>query len=149
MKIEYLIYYAAKMEIVIVVITNTCVRVCRLKKEKVMSKYKNKKTVIDNITFASQKEGMRYLQLKDRERNGLIKDLKLQVHYEIQPNFKLENKTIRKIEYIADFVYMEKLNGDIPAWKEVIEDVKGIRTPLYKLKKKLFEYKYQTTIRET
>jgi len=114
-----------------------------------MSKYKNKKTVIDGITFMSQKEGMRYLQLKDRERNGLIKNLKLQVSYELQPSFKLDNKTIRAITYVADFTYMENINGDIPAWKEVIEDVKGIRTPLYKLKKKLFEYKYQTTIRET
>lgn len=114
-----------------------------------MSKYKNKKVVIDNITFSSQKEGMRYLQLKEMEQRGEIKDLKLQVPFELQPSFKLEGETIRAMKYIADFVYMENVNGDIPAWKQVVEDVKGMRTRVYKDKKKQFMYKYQTKIRET
>lgn len=97
----------------------------------------------------SHKEGMRYLELKEKERNGSIKDLKLQVHFELQPSFKLNGKTIRKIEYIADFVYMENINGTIPAWKEVVEDVKGMPTAVYKQKKKQFMYKYQIEIKET
>jgi hypothetical protein len=148
MKTKYLINYAVKMVIVIAVNTNIYVRVCRLKKEKRMSKYKNKKVVIDNITFDSNKEGMRYLELKQKESNGQIKDLRLQVKFELQPSYKIDNKTIRAINYVCDFVYMENINGDIPSWKQVIEDVKGYRTDVYKLKKKLFEYKYGIEIEE-
>lgn len=114
-----------------------------------MSKYRNKKTTIDNIEFSSKKEGMRYLQLKCMQERGEIKDLKLQVVFELQPSFKLDNKTIRAITYVADYTYMENINGAIPTWKQVVEDCKGYRTDIYRMKKKLFEYKYQTTIRES
>ena len=116
-----------------------------------MSKYRNKKVVIDNITFDSNKEGMRYLELKQKESNGQIKDLRLQVKFELQPSYKIDNKTIRAINYVCDFVYMENINGDIPSWKQVIEDVKAsprFQTDVYKLKKKMFEYKYGIKIKE-
>ena len=76
------------------------------------------------------------------ESKGLIEGLQLQVRYELQPTFKLDNETIRGITYIADFVYTE--NG-----KLVVEDCKGFRTDIYKLKKKMFMYKYGIKIRET
>ena len=101
-------------------------------------KYHNKKIVIDNIKFDSKKEGNRYKQLKLLEKAGLIKDLELQPAFLLQPNFKKNGKTNRKIEYIADFKYY-----DIEAKKWIVEDTKGFKTDVYKLKKKLFEYKYK------
>jgi len=112
--------------------------------KKKKSKYGNKKVIIDRIKFDSQKEGNRYIELKQKERLGLISDLRLQVKYELQPKFKINGKTIRAINYVADFVYKE--NGN-----EVIEDVKAsesFQTDIYKLKKKLFMHKYGIEIKE-
>lgn len=98
------------------------------------NKYKNKKVIYDGITFDSKKEGAYYLKLKLLEEKGIISDLKLQVKFELQPKFKFGNKTIRAINYIADFTYIQdnKLH---------IVDTKGVRTDVYKLKKKMMEYK--------
>ena len=71
------------------------------------SKYKAKKTIVDGIKFDSQKEGRYYKQLKLMERQGLIKDIRLQVKFELQPKYKKNNKTIRAINYIADFMYCQ------------------------------------------
>ena len=91
-----------------------------------MSKYKNVKTTIDGITFDSKKESARYAELKLLARSGLIQNLRLQVPYELIPKQQGE----RAVKYIADFVYDE--NGET-----VVEDVKGVRTDVYRLKKKL------------
>ena len=45
---------------------------------------------------------------------------------------KKNGRTFRKIEYIADFQYIE--NG-----KTIVEDVKGMQTDVFKLKHKIFE----------
>lgn len=103
----------------------------------VYSKYKNKKVVVNGITFDSRKESKRYSELKFMERCGLIKNLELQKSYELQPKFRKNNKAYQKITYIADFTYY-----DVEREQIVVEDVKGYKTDVYKLKKKLFEYKY-------
>lgn len=105
------------------------------------NKYHNKKAIYDGIKFDSVKEKNRYIGLKQLERLGVIQNLQRQVKYELQPSFKLNGKTIRSITYIADFVYIQDN-------KEIIEDVKGMRTKEYLLKKKMFEYKYQKEIKE-
>ena len=109
-----------------------------------MAKYHNKKIIVDNITFDSKLEAQRYTELKLLQRNGLIKDLKLQPSYELIPTFKKNKKTYRKACYIADFSYYDnELN------KVIVEDTKGFKTDVYLLKKKLFEYIYKDlTIRE-
>ena len=111
-----------------------------------MSKYNSRKTVIDDITFDSKKEAKRYVELKKKEEEGEITDLRLQVPFELVPSFTIEidgkKRRRRNIRYIADFTYYE--NG-----QKVVEDVKGRKTEIYKLKKKLFEYKYKITIKET
>ena len=111
-----------------------------------MSKYNSRKTIIDGITFDSKKEAKRYLELKNKQDEGEISDLRLQVPFELVPSFTIEidgkKRKRRNIRYIADFVYYE--NG-----QKVVEDVKGRKTEIYKLKKKLFEYKYNVTIKET
>ena len=105
------------------------------------NKYHNKKVIVDDIKFDSKKEARRYNELKLLEKAGIIKNLQRQVKYELQPSFKYNGKTIRAINYIADFVY-EK-NGEL-----IVEDVKGIRTDVYKLKKKLFLYIFNIEIQE-
>ena len=101
-----------------------------------MSKYGNKKVLIDGIKFDSMAEGRRYKELKLLQRAGIIKELELQPKFLLQESFKKNGKTYKKIEYIADFKYIE--NG-----KVIIEDVKGKETEVFKIKHKLFEYKYR------
>lgn len=100
------------------------------------NKYKNKKVSIDGIIFDSVKEAKRYNELKLLLRAGKIKSLKLQPSFILQPSFKKNGVTYRAITYKADFSYIDE-NG-----KEVIEDTKGFKTEVFKLKQKLFEYKY-------
>ena len=98
-------------------------------------KYRNKKTQVDMYVFDSVLEARRYKQLALLERAGEIKNLKLQVPFLLQESFRKNGKTYRKIEYIADFVYEEK-------GQSIVEDTKGIKTDVFKIKQKLFEYKY-------
>lgn len=106
------------------------------------SKYRARKTTVDGITFDSRKEADRYLVLKGMEEDGLIGDLRRQVRYELIPAFDVDGKHYRPVYYMADFVYME--DG-----KEVVEDVKGMRTDVYRLKSKLFARRYGMSIKET
>ena len=99
------------------------------------SKYGAKAVVIDGIRFASQKEGKRYAELKLLAKAGEIRVL------QIQPQFTFEVRGVKMFTYIADFSYFRDR-------KLVIEDVKGVRTPLYKLKKKIIEHEYNTEITE-
>lgn len=101
-----------------------------------MNKYRNKKIIIDEHEFDSMAEGRRYQELKLLERAGEIESLQLQPKFLLQEAFKKNGKTYRKIEYIADFDYIE--NG-----KVVVEDVKGVETKEFRLKLRLFEYKYK------
>ena len=95
-----------------------------------MSKYKAIPTAVDGIIFASKKEAARYGELKLLERAGIIKDLTLQPRYPIV----FEGKLI--CTYIADFSYTDLSK------RFVVEDVKGMKTPAYRLKKKLVEARY-------
>lgn len=94
------------------------------------------------ITFDSRKEADRYLVLKGMEEDGSIEDLRRQVRYELVPAFDVDGKHYRPVYYVADFVYTE--DG-----KEVVEDVKGMKTDVYRLKSKLFARRYGLSIRET
>lgn len=100
-----------------------------------MNKYHNTKIIIDGIKFDSKKEGNRYKELKLLEKLGIIDNLRLQVPFELQPSFKYKNKTIRAITYVADFVYFDNEKN-----KMIIEDTKGMKTEVYKLKRKMMMY---------
>ncbi len=104
-------------------------------------KYHNKKCIYKNIKFDSLKERNHYIVLEHLEKTNQIKDLKRQVKFELQPSFKLNGKTIRAINYIADFTY---LKDEVL----VVVDTKGFRTKDYLLKKKMFQYKYGMDIVE-
>lgn len=106
-------------------------------------KYHNKKVEYDGYTFDSIKEKNYYIKLKLLEKAGKIKELELQKEYELQPSYKLNNKTYRSIKYRADFTYKTTEDDKLH-----VVDVKGFRTDVYRLKKKLFEYKYRIEIEE-
>lgn len=114
------------------------------------SKYGNKKTTYKGIKFDSKGECERYKELKLLENIGKIEELKTQVKFKLQPSYKIGNKTIRAITYVADFTYysIKKKNG-IEFRDFIVEDFKGYKTPVYRIKKKMFEYKYGVEIKET
>lgn len=105
------------------------------------NKYGNKKTVVDGITFDSRAEAKYYEQLKWLKQAKQIKDFKLQPRFILQEAFKKNGKNIRKIEYVADFEILN-LDGTVE-----IVDVKGHETKEFLLKKKLFEKRYEHTLK--
>ncbi len=109
---------------------------------KKIMKYGNKKTVIDGIMFDSKKEAYRYRELSLMQKAGKIKDLRLQVRFELIPKQKGKYRNERKCEYIADFVYYQ--NGET-----VVEDTKGKRTPDYIIKRKLMLQVHGISVKET
>ena len=93
-------------------------------------KYGARPTTVDGIRFASQKEAGRYRELRLLEKAGEIMAL------ELQPSFDLTVRGVRIARYVADFQYYR------PDGELVTEDVKGVRTPVYRLKKKHVEAQY-------
>lgn len=108
-------------------------------------KYHNKKTVYDGIKFDSKKEATRYCELKQLERAGVIKELRLQPRYILQEKYEINGRKERAITYIADFEYYDNEKQKI-----VVEDVKSpaTKTQVYRIKKKLFEKRYNIEVTE-
>lgn len=101
------------------------------------SKYGNRKVTYDGIKFDSQGEANRYAVLKQREKQGIIWDLKL------QPQFELNEGGTFSFKYRADFSYWE--NGNC----FIVEDFKGMETAVFKKKKKLMKKVHGIDIRIT
>jgi len=95
----------------------------------VMTKYRAVKTEVDGIIFDSKKEAARYKELILLKKSGVIS------HLELQPTYDCVVSGKKICRYRADFRYFDKKGC-------VIEDVKGYKTPVYKLKKKLVEALY-------
>lgn len=102
-----------------------------------MSKYRNQPVEIDGIRFDSKAEARRYQELILLERAGEIKDLVL------QPRFPIAVKGKLVCTYVGDFQYWDR-----SADRLVCEDVKGMRTAVYKLKKKLLQAALGIEVRE-
>lgn len=96
-----------------------------------VSKYRARKTAYGGSVYDSAKEAKRAAELELLQRAGKIRNLRRQVKFTLQEGFLYEGRKIRAIEYIADFVY--EADGLI------IEDVKGYRTPEYKIKAKMMK----------
>jgi hypothetical protein len=107
------------------------------KKEKKKSKYGNRKNEVDGIVFDSEKEAMRYGQLKLMLKAGIIGLLDLQVPYELNPG------GTHSLKYIADFVYIIRATGE-----KVVEDAKGCRTREYIKKRRLMKKVHGIIIKE-
>lgn len=100
-------------------------------------KYGAVRTEVDGISFASKAEAKRYGELKLLQKAGKIKQLTL------QPKYPLVVNGVKVCDYIADFEYLV-LGKSWP----VVEDVKGMRTTIYRLKKKLMQAIHGIEIRE-
>ena len=90
------------------------------------AKYHNVRETVDGYTFDSRREARRYRELRLLEASEHIARL------EVHPVFGIEVNGMRVCKYIADFSYFS-----FKRMRVIVEDVKGVRTPSYKLKKKL------------
>ena len=123
-----------------------------------MTKYKNKKILVNGIQFDSRKEARRYIVLLDMQEHGLISDLQTQVKYvlipaqhEIYERYGKNGKQLkdgkklveRECAYIADFRYFDKRTGET-----VVEDTKGFKTKDYAIKRKLMLHVHGIRIKE-
>lgn len=103
-----------------------------------ISKYRAVKTTIDGVTFDSKKEAARYQELRLMERSNLISNLELQPKYILISKFTSKSgENVRQLAYIADFRYFDETLGTT-----VVEDVKGMKTDVYKIKRKLLLWRY-------
>lgn len=111
-------------------------------------KYGNKKTQVGGITFDSKKEAARYQELVLLERAGEIRNLVL------QPAFVLTVNGMKICSYKADFRYDQVQRDGLGmrmmgrGMTNVVEDVKGMKTPVYRLKKKLMKACHGIEIQE-
>jgi len=120
------------------------------------NKYKAVKTTIDGITFDSKREAKRYTELKLLEKSGMI------THLELQPKYDIIINGAKICSYRADFTYFTVREDERETYKnskgewivptktgdkegQIVEDVKGFKTPIYRLKKKLVEACYPGT----
>lgn len=106
-----------------------------------MSKYGNRKTVVDSIEFDSKAEANRWFMLKVLERAGLISDLQRQVKFELAPPVRIGGRGRPALRYFADFVYLQ--DG-----QRVVEDVKGKLTEGYRIKRHLMKAIHDIEIKE-
>ena len=107
-----------------------------------MHKYNAVRTWRHGHWFASKAEARRYTELLLLESAGEIRDIELQPPYRLMAP-PPDGSLISPAKYIADFRYL-----DIPSGETVVEDVKGVRTQIYKLKKLWVEAQYAIKIVE-
>lgn len=103
----------------------------------IMTKYHAIRTTIDGITFASKLEAARFQELRLMARAEEISELQLQVPWKLVVNGMLI------ATYYVDFQYRNS-DGIL-----ILEDAKGVLTPVYRLKKKLMKACYGIDILET
>lgn len=107
-------------------------------------KYGNKKTVIDGQSFDSKAEAKRWRDLCLLEKAGQIKYLERQVVITLLPKVKYADskRATPAVRYVADFIYVTNLG------ERVIEDVKGFRTPAYRLKRHMLKALHGLEVKE-
>ena len=111
------------------------------------NKYHNRKVIVDGLKFDSIKEAKRWRELCLLYRAGEIGEVERQVEFVLIPTQRTrtpdgKTKTERAVKYRADFVYLDK-NG-----RQVVEDVKGVRTKEYIIKRKLLLFLRGIAIKE-
>lgn len=109
------------------------------------SKYNNKKTTVDGYIFDSKKEAKRYGVLKMMVLAKEVFNLKMQVKFELIP----KQKGLRATNYFADFTYEINDKSDTQTPVTIVEDVKGKKTDVYMIKKKLMKFIHNIDIYET
>jgi hypothetical protein len=111
---------------------------------KTVSKYHARKKELDGHVFDSCAEARAYQNLRMQEQAGFIDGLRLQPRFLLQAGFRDDaGKWHRKIEYVADFEFSRTWGN-----QRIVVDVKGMLTPVFRLKEKLFREKYPTVTLE-
>lgn len=113
-------------------------------------KYRAKPQTVDGHRFPSQAEARRYCELKALLSAGCIRCLRLQPRYALLP-WRWPEQPRPLAHYVADFEYERRVligTGETWTWTRVVEDVKGMRTPMYRLKRKWFEAQYGVLVTE-
>lgn len=116
------------------------------------SKYHAEKETRGEIKFDSRKEARYFDELMIRARAGEIRDLKLQPEFTLQEAYTTpEGKKVKAIRYRADFSFERRTKPDTYGyehWVLEVVDVKGFKTDIYKMKRKMFLNKYGFAIKE-
>lgn len=106
-------------------------------------KYHNRKVTEDGVTFDSTAEYHHWLYLRSEQEAGRIKGLMPHPTYTLIPRFKtLSGQWERAVTYTPDFQYIIFDPDDPYSEQTVCEDVKGVRTTAYIIKRKLFQFTY-------
>ena len=98
-------------------------------------KYRNKPCTVGGEKYRSQREAKRHQDLLLLQKAGLIAGLIREVAFELAPGVKISGEDRKRpaVRYVADFVYSDVRSG------KVVEDAKGMQTPVYRLKKHLMK----------
>lgn len=116
------------------------------------SKYHAERTTVRGISFDSKKEADRYAELMQLLKAGKIRKLKIQQDFTLQEGYTTpDGERVRPIKYRADFTYERATAPDATGtvhWLPEVEDVKGVRTEKYKLKKKMMLDRFGIAIKE-
>ena len=104
------------------------------------SKKSKEKRTLNGHEFSSDVEYKFYVYLLSKQEKGIVKNIIIQPRYLLQEKYVKYGKNVLPIYYISDFE-VEYENGDI-----ITYDVKGMSTPDFILKKKIFDYKYPDKI---
>ena len=97
-------------------------------------KYRNKPCTVGGEKYRSGREARRHQELVFHQKAGVIAGLTREVPFELAPAVKIEGESRKRpaLRYVADFVYSDAKTGRV-----VVEDAKGMQTPVYRLKKHL------------
>lgn len=108
-----------------------------------MLKYRNRRTVIGDQRYRSQREAARHQELLLLQRAGHVCDIRREVAFVLAPRVRFTGqRQTPPLRYVADFTYTE--NG-----RQVVEDAKGVRTQVYKIKRHLMLAVHGIEVRET
>lgn len=113
-------------------------------KMKRRNKFGALKASVNGITFQSVMEAKYYVYLLHKQDEGIIKNIQLQVPFELIPRYRdTDGSIVRSVTYIADFCFETVIDGE----KHII-DVKGTETPEFKIKWKILGWKYPDYVRQ-
>lgn len=116
-----------------------------------------RKTKVDGYTFDSHMEALRYIELKRLREAGIVREIECQPSFELQPPYRKCCWQIipdihgikricpvcgKKMPINRPIIYRADFRVTYPDGHQEIEDVKGMETEIFKLKRKMFEYKY-------
>jgi len=97
---------------------------------------KENKGNLSGIKFDSKMEAEYYLVLLEKQKKGLIEEIRLQPRFTLQDGFMYQGKKVLEIAYVADFEVI------YPDGRAEYIDVKGHEDAQFKIKHKMFKFRY-------